>query len=283
MSVNCFFQKQAYKQIAFFTYFLFTFFSTTNIIHAQQSDGESMFTSDLINIEATVDKVFRYSTSLQNSSSQDRIYDLTAKLPEGWNSVFRARGKQITSIKVEAGSKETINVELYPSYRAKPSKYDIRIMAHNGKGPLQLDLEAVVSGAYAMEITTPTERLSDEVTEGNQKEIPLVVRNIASLTLKDIEISANTPPQWNAVLEPAKIEELAPGETKNIVATLKVPDKTIVGDYVTTFTAKNANTKDEAVFRMTVVTSLLSGWIGILVILIAIALVYNLIRKYGRR
>jgi uncharacterized membrane protein len=69
----------------------------------------------------------------------------------------------------------------------------------------------------------------------------------------------------------------------DIKATLSVPDKTIAGDYVTTLTARNSSTTSNAVFRMTVKTSLLSGWLGILVILLALGIVYSLIRKYGRR
>ena len=62
-----------------------------------------------------------------------------------------------------------------------------------------------------------------------------------------------------------------------------MPEKTIAGDYVANFTAKNANDQKELSFRILVKTSLLSGWIGIVLTLGAIGLVYCVIRKYGRR
>ncbi|MCH5718571.1 hypothetical protein [Niabella hibiscisoli] len=62
-----------------------------------------------------------------------------------------------------------------------------------------------------------------------------------------------------------------------------MPDKTIAGDYAGTFSVKNTTSSAQANFRLVVTTSLLSGWIGILVIMAAIALVYYLVRKYGRR
>ena len=73
------------------------------------------------------------------------------------------------------------------------------------------------------------------------------------------------------------------GQSQEVEASLSVPDKTIAGDYVTNFTAKNSFATADAAFRMTVKTSLLSGWIGIMVILLALATVYYLVRKYGRR
>ena len=83
--------------------------------------------------------------------------------------------------------------------------------------------------------------------------------------------------------DPSKIDRLDPGKTQDIKATLVVPEKTIAGDYVTKFTVRNNSANADATFRMTVTTSLLSGWIGILIIFLALAIVYYLIRKYGRR
>jgi uncharacterized membrane protein len=74
-----------------------------------------------------------------------------------------------------------------------------------------------------------------------------------------------------------------PGKTVSVTAKLKVPDKTIAGDYAATYTATSSNGNSRAAFKKAVTTLLLCGWIGILVILLAISLVYYLIRKYGRR
>jgi len=68
-----------------------------------------------------------------------------------------------------------------------------------------------------------------------------------------------------------------------VIATLSVPNKTLAGDYVSKFTAKNSESTSTATYRVTVKTSLLSGGIGILIILIAVGFVYVLIRKFGRR
>jgi uncharacterized membrane protein len=96
-------------------------------------------------------------------------------------------------------------------------------------------------------------------------------------------LSAEAPLKWTATFEPSKLERLEPGKTQDVKATLTVPDKTIAGDYVTKFTVRNNSANADATFRMTVTTSLLSGWIGILIILLALGIVYYLIRKYGRR
>lgn len=287
MSSIYFCAKYAYRSISSTTInFLFIFLALSMASLAQDTGPntqKSTFTSDLINLESAVNEVFRYTTTLQNNSGDAQIYELETKLPKGWNAVFRSRGKQLTSIKVDGGKKETLNFELVPSHNAEPTKYKINVTAKSENETIPLNLEAVVRGSYELSISTPTGRLSDKITEGNRKEIQLTVKNTATLDLKDISLTSKTPPKWSVVFEPSTIENLSPGETENIIATVSVPDKTIAGDYMTTFTAKNANVSDEAVFRMAVVTSWTSGILGSIIILIAIALVYFLIRKFGRR
>lgn len=266
--------------------FLAVYFFVPALSKAQgkgAASKESTFTSQLINIEAAVHEAFNYSTTLYNASSQVRVYDLTAPAPEGWSVVFRARGNQITSINVDGGKSEMINIEIRPAYNAVPNKYKIPITAAAPNETLHLDLEAVVKGSYNIELTTPTGLLSDKITEGDQKEIHLVVTNTGTLSLTDISLSAQTPSKWDATFNPSKIERLEPGKSADVVAKLTVPDKTLAGDYVTTFTAKNNTKSAQASFRMTVRTSILSGAVGILIILAAIGVVYFLIRKYGRR
>ena len=244
---------------------------------------KSSFKSSLVNVEAAASETFRYNAVLLNGTSEAKVYELQAKLPEGWAVTFRALGSQVTSVNVEAGKSQEVTVELNARPESKPSKYNIPVTATSAGDRLELNLEAVLRGSYGIELTTPTGRLSDDVTEGSMKEIHLVVRNTATLPLENVELTAQAPSHWDVTFEPSKIDRLDPLKTMDVKAKLKVPDKTIAGDYVTTFTAKNANATANAAFRMTVKTSVLSGWIGMLVILLAIGLVYYLIRKYGRR
>jgi uncharacterized membrane protein len=269
-----------------FAFFLLFSFFTPAVVVAQppkSPPAASTFTANLINIEAAVHETFRYSTNLHNGSAQGRVYELKAMAPMGWNVVFRARGSQVTSINMDGNKDQDISIEIQPAYSAEPAKYKIPVFATANHDSLKLDLEAVVKGSYGIELTTPTGRLSDAITEGKQKEIHLVVKNTGTLALNDISLSGQSPSKWDVTFAPSKIDQLAAGKTTDVVARLTVPDKTIAGDYITTFTAKNANREAQATFRMTVKTSVLSGWIGILVILAAVGLVIYLIRKYGRR
>ena len=55
------------------------------------------------------------------------------------------------------------------------------------------------------------------------------------------------------------------------------------GDYVATMEARTPEVNATAQFRIAVKTPMLWGWVGILVIVVAVGGVYYLFRKYGRR
>jgi uncharacterized membrane protein len=246
-------------------------------------DKNSSFTTRLMNLEATAKETFRFNASLHNGASRSVIYELQAKVPPGWNSSFRVDGMQVTSFKLDSFKTQDISIEITPSPSVKPGKYAVPVVAIAGQDSLELNLEAVVKGSYGVKLTTPTGLLSDEVTEGSRKPIYLSLKNEGTLPLDNLELSAQTPTKWNVTFEPAKIERLDPGSSVDVVANLNVPDKTIAGDYLTTFTVKNNNATAESSHRLTVTTSWLAGWLGVTVILAAIGMVYFLIKKYGRR
>ncbi|GAB2991633.1 hypothetical protein GCM10027284_05290 [Cyclobacterium sediminis] len=260
---------------------LFTLISIT--VSAQNSASESSFTARLFNIEAPVNETFRFQTTLKNNANKIQVYELSAEAPKGWRLVFKARGSQVTSINLEPGKSESINVEVKPAHDAAPEKYIFPIEAKSENDSMKLELEAVVEGAYDIELTTPSGRLSGEITEGKNTEIHLKVINTGSLPLNEITLTSNTPSKWEVSFSPSELEELEPGKSADVIATLSVPNKTLAGDYVSKFTAKNSDSTSTATYRVTVKTSLLSGGIGILIILIAVGFVYVLIRKFGRR
>lgn len=265
----------------------FIFLACGFMARAQQppsgTTGKSGFSAKLMNIEAASNETFRYTTTLHNGSGSARVYELKSDLPIGWMMAFKVDGIQVTSINMDAGKSQDITVEINAAPNASPKKYVIPLKAASKADTLSLNLEAVVKGSYGIVLSTPTGRLSDDITSGSQKQLQLVVKNSGTLSLNDLQLSGQLPTGWEATYEPSTIKQLAPGQTANVTATLKVPDKTLAGDYAATFTASGTGANTQIAYRLTIKTSMLTGWVGIFVILLAVGIVYYLIRKYGRR
>ncbi len=250
---------------------------------ASSPGANDNFTVRLMNIEAAANETFRYSATLHNPGNTPMIYELSADAPAGWMVGFRVQGMPVTALNITGTKSEELSVEMNPSPNVKPGKYKIPVRAISSHDTLSLELEAVVKGSYTVTLTTPTGRLSDELTSGSHQEIHLTVKNSGTLPLKELELSSQLPPQWTCTFEPAKLQQLNPDASQEVIAKISVPDKTIAGDYAATFNVKSKESAAQAAFRITVKTSLLAGWLGVLVILVAVGLVWYLIRKYGRR
>nr|WP_294900458.1 NEW3 domain-containing protein [uncultured Pedobacter sp.] len=270
----------------------FTFLLVACIFSAQLSQAQkapvvpnqkSSFTAKLINLEQARSETFRYNTTLHNGSTKAVIYQLQAGLEPGWMISYKVDGNQITSLNMDAGKTQDISIEINPAADASPKKYPIPVKAIAGTDTLTLNLEAVVKGSYSLTFSSPTGKLNEDLTAGSTKQISLVATNTGTLALENLSLSSQLPTGWECTFEPANITKLEPGKSISVNANLKVPDKTIAGDYVSTFTASGSSANVQTSFRMQVKTSLFSGWVGILVILLAIGIVYYLIKKYGRR
>lgn len=249
------------------------------------TDGKSSseFNSPQTNMEGSAKSTFTFNASLLNRSSDAQVYRLGANLQPGWGATFKVDGKQVSSVNIEGNQRKDILIEILPPESVKKGKYTIPLFAQSPLNQSDLSLEVVITGSYGIQLTTPEGLLSTTATANRNKSIPFVVKNTGSSDLSQINLNASAPSQWEAHFEPSRISSLKAGESQTVTAIIKPAKKAIAGDYQITLDAKNNETSDSIKFRVTVETSLLWGWVGILIIAVAVALVYFLIRKYGRR
>ncbi len=240
-------------------------------------------TTDQANLEGHADSSFTYSLKLDNRTAEAQNYALQAQAEPGWTVSFLSGGNRVTSVEAEAGATETITVDVEPPAQVKEGSYTIPVVASNQSSTAELGLEAVITGSYGLSLSTPSGRLSSEVTAGGERSIELQVSNTGTADLRDINLSYNAPVDWEVSFNPKNIEQLAAGQSTTVEAVVKASGEAIAGDYVTSMTASSAEATSQADFRIAVKGSMLWGWIGVLIIAAVIIGIYSMIRKYGRR
>ncbi|WP_297085936.1 NEW3 domain-containing protein [uncultured Draconibacterium sp.] len=245
--------------------------------------SESELSCDQKNMEGTTKSNFSFKAVLKNKTASKQQYALMAQAPRGWTVAIKPNYKQATSTEVEANGTKDITYEIKPSKTAKAGSYKIPVKAVAGSTSAELELEVVITGTYELNFSTPTGLLSAKATAGEEKKVELLVNNAGSSNLENIVLSASKPRSWEATFEPDTISSLEPGQTKTVFATIKADKKAIPGDYVTKITARNPEVNETLSFRVMVKTPMLMGWIGVFIIVAAIAVVIYLFKKYGRR
>ena len=68
-------------------------------------------------------------------------------------------------------------VEIKPADQVEEGRYMIPVRAVAGSSSGDLNLEAVITGSYKIELTTPTGLLSTDIVAGGEKKVTLVVKN----------------------------------------------------------------------------------------------------------
>ena len=253
------------------------------VVVSEQGTYKTEFTTDQNNMEGQASATFNYSANLRNRTAEEQLYALTSNAPRGWTVSFRANGRQVTSVEVAPNATTNVSIEIKPPTSIGTGTFKIPVRAFTASTSAELDFEAVVTGSYTIELTTPSGLLSSSITAGDVKKIELEVRNTGSSELRGIEFSSSKPADWDVVFEPEKVESLIAGSSTTVTANVKASQKAIPGDYVVKMTARIPETSSTADFRMSVKTSMLWGWVGILVIAAVLGGVYFLFRKYGRR
>lgn len=250
---------------------------------SEQGTFKTELTCDQVNMEGHTGSNFTFNTKLHNQTAEKQMYALRADFPPGWSVIFKPNYKQATAVEVEPNNTSNISIEIKPPYNVEAGSYKIPVEAVNNSTSASLLLEVVITGSYEMELTTPTGLLSADITAGKEKKIELMVKNTGSEELKNVIFRSANPARWEVSFDPDTLSRIEPGGTAQAFAAVKAAEKAIPGDYVTNITAQTPETSSKIAFRISVKTPLLWGWLGILIILGTLGVIFFLFRKYGRR
>src|SRR5690606_19757670 len=208
------------------------------VVVSEQGTFKSEFNTDQANMEGAANSTFTFNATLRNPASDEQVYGLRAQVPQGWNALFRANGKQVSSVKVDPGQTQSVTIELDPPDQLSAGTYKIPVAASASGTTSNLELEVVITGSYNLELTTPTGRLSTSITAGSDEKVALLVKNTGSAALKNVEMKSSAPVDWTVEFDPGKIDVIAPGQHAQVFATIRASRKSVAGDYVTNLEAK---------------------------------------------
>jgi uncharacterized membrane protein len=253
------------------------------VIVSEQGTYTTEFTTDQMVMQGRSNSLFTYNTKLKNRTADKQFYGLFAKAPQGWEVSFNVNYKQVTSVETSPNSSTDIMVEINPPDNIKEGRYTIPVTAGTSATSASIDLEVIVSGSYNMELTTPTGVLSGKMTAGKEKKMEILISNTGSSTLKSVSLSAFKPSGWLVGFEPKIIETIEPGKYAVAYVTIKPDRKSIAGDYIVSVESTAGDAKVSTQLRISIKTPVVWGWIGILIMAIAVGSIYYVFRKYGRR
>ncbi len=228
---------------------------------------------------------FEFKVDLTNETDEDLLFNLLAGVPQGWEVFLRPayEQKQIASIGLQAGEKKGLEVELSAPERAAPGEYPVMFEASAGDIRADIELKVIITGSYELSMGTSTGLLNTRVTAGEGKHVSLLMANTGSAELKDITFISSKPEGWVVGFDPDKVDSLPAGGVKEVAVEIEPSSKAIAGDYEVGLTATAFGASDRIELRVTVATSPLWGWVGVIIVVVVIAALAIIFTRLGRR
>jgi uncharacterized membrane protein len=246
--------------------------------------GGVSLTTDFPALRGPADVTFNYTLELSNDTAEEITFGLETQGPPGWQIEARPSGQsRASTVTVESGDSSRITVEVDPSDLTPTGVYSVIVQASGGGETAEAELITQITGNFAIQLETSDQRLNVEAVAGEVSELGLVVFNTGTADLIEVDLRATTPRGWEVEFEPESIPAIEAGGFAEVTAKITPSGNAVAGDYRITFTASVPEARDSIEVRATVETSLLWGLVGVGVILVALAGLALVFRRYGRR
>ena len=227
---------------------------------------------------------FPFNVDIKNDTPAEVQLELAGEGPIGWLVEARPQASsQASTITIDSGATGRVTVTATPPAGVQAGVYELRVTARGAGIDAETVLEVQITGSFDMLLTTPDERLNANVTAGQPVQFPIVIFNSGSADLLNVALAATPPNGWDVTFDTEGVATIAAGEVATVNATITPSAEAIAGDYVIGFSA-NTNEADATMdVRATVNPSAFGGLVGIGLILLTLAALGWVFRRFGRR
>ncbi|HEY7565840.1 MAG TPA: NEW3 domain-containing protein [Acidimicrobiia bacterium] len=246
--------------------------------------GVVTLTPDFPGLRGSASDTFTFNVEVRNETPAEAQLELAAEGPIGWTVEARPQSAaQASTITVDSGGTGRVTVTATPPANAAAGIYDLRVTARGGGIDSETALQVQITGSFDMELTTADQRLNAEVTTGQATQFPILVLNTGTADLTNVAMSATPPSGWDIAFDVEVIPTVAAGDYATVNATITPSAQAIAGDYQISFRATSDDANASMEIRSTVSPSAFGGLVGIGLILLTLAALTWVFRRFGRR
>jgi uncharacterized repeat protein (TIGR01451 family) len=252
---------------------------------AQEVDNGVKLTADFPSLSGGPTDAFDYNLTVANNTPTQQSFNFTGSGPDGWTvTVSPSAESRANTVQIDAGSTATVKVVATPPASIQEGSYPINVQitgAAGGQGSIQLT--AQVTGTAKLEMATSDQRLNLSGNADSTSKETIVVSNSGTAPLQQVTFSATPPAGWQVTFAPDSLANVAPGQTQQVVATVKPSKSALAGDYAINVAATAGSQHPTLDLRYTVKTSTSWALIGIIVVVLGALALFFGYRILGRR
>lgn len=259
---------------------------TVNITSRKVETGGLRLTSQYPVITSPSGQTLKFTVDLRNDTNKPLPVSLTAKTPPGWAVRFKPQfgDTQYSSIQLKENTSETVAVEIDTPVTADATEHPVTILARSGSFEAAANLKVSLKGVQDIRMGSLAGTLNTSLTAGRKTPVDFVVANAGTAPVRNLGFVTKKPSdKWTVEFRPDKLDELKPGEVREIKMEILAPDRTIAGDYLLNLTANSPEVNRSVEFRVTVSTPTIWGWVGFSIVALVVLGLVLVFFRLGRR
>jgi uncharacterized membrane protein len=232
------------------------------------------------------DKVL-YELRIKNSKPAESDYRLAVTdLPAGWYYRFKedaASTAEISETIVAAGAEKAVALEITPPYSVAPGDYAFTATVTSPDNDvITKSLTLKLKSGADMVVSTP--KLSYDAKPGQTFEISLYVNNAGrGVALTNVLADVTAPSGWITTVSPNQTASIAAGSSGTIRVKVQPPGNIVASDYPVSIKVKSDQGAKTFDYTIRVSTDSYIPYIGAGIIIVVVAGLFLVVRKFGRR
>ncbi|MFH1646967.1 MAG: NEW3 domain-containing protein [Chloroflexota bacterium] len=242
-------------------------------------------------VESIAGGDFVFNVEFAYIGAEPKAFDIRFSPPPGWDVYMTPRyekDKKISSVTLKptfAAGEEFLVTATAPFWPLPdPGEYRIGIEAISETISGNTNVTAEVTAKYYLQTTSANERLNTTAGAGKDNVYSIVVTNLSTAPVDNIQFSSKKPDGWSIKFTPDKIDIMDALDQQTVDVTIAPPPKAVAGDYNITIQASGKQiTASEMNVRVTVETATIWGWVGVAIIVVVVAALIVIFMRFSRR
>ncbi|MDI6896422.1 NEW3 domain-containing protein [Methanocella conradii] len=236
---------------------------------------------------ASIGDKITYDLRIRNVQAKENIYSLSvAGLPDNWYARFKESAtsvEELAEVVIPASSDKDLVLEVVPPYSVSAGSYNFTAVVTTPEGvSIKKYLTLTLKSGVGMSVTSS--RLAYETKAGQAFDIVVYVSNAGQGTaLTNVYIEATAPQGWLIKASPNRTNSIKAGETQTFTLTVQPPGNIVASDYEVNVKVKSDQAEKEKDYRVTVKADSYVPYLGAGILIIVIAGLAIMYKRYGRR
>lgn len=255
-----------------------------DITSANQSADVSAKVSSKI---ASIGDKITYDIHIKNLKSSENVYKLAVTgLPDNWYYRFKedaASTEEMAEVVIPSSSEKDLILEIVPPYSVTVGDYNFTAIVTTPENvAIKKGLTLTLKSGTGMSVTSS--KLAYTAKPGENFDIVVYVANTGQgSALTNVYPDATAPQGWMIQVSPNRTNSIKAGDTQAFTITVQPPGNIVASDYEVKVNVKSDQAQKEMDYRITIQTESYVPFIGVGIIVLVVAGLFLVYRKYGRR